>query len=123
MTNSLDGLVNLQDSSAKVSVGDGKQLECEKDGDKTDVMEMKNGSRKKILIKDVKYVPRLQCNLISVPKLMSEGKELRGTKHAMKIHCDNKPVMVFDRKISSGKGTLYGLKIGQAKDFLTKLRR
>ena len=123
MTNSLEGLINLRASTAKVTVGDGEQLECEQVGDKTGVMELKNGEKKRLLLKDVKYVPKLHCNLISVSKLMSEGKELRGTKHAMKLYDGKRPVMTFDRKVSSGKGILYGIKIGPPNLTLMKSRR
>ena len=47
---------------------------------------------------------------------MNDGKELHGSKTMMKVMSGNMPVLIFDRKNSSGKGFLFGVKIA-TKDF------
>ena len=111
LTNCLDGMIDLEDCSSKITVGSGENLDCLKIGTKTGKIVQKDGTIRSLKLKNVKYVPKLHCNLISLSQLLSDGKELRGSKTMMKVISDNRPVLIFDRKISSGKGFLFGVKI------------
>ena len=111
LTNSLNGMIDLEECSSKVTVGSGENLDCLKIGTKTGKIVQKDGTIRFLKLKNVKYVPKLHCNLISLSQLLNDGKELRGSKTMMKVISNNRPVLIFDRKISSGKGFLFGVKI------------
>lgn len=111
LTNCLDGMIDLEDCSSKITVGSGENLDCLKIGTKTGKIVQKDGTIRSLKLKNVKYVPKLHCNLISLSQLLSDGKELRGSKTMMKVISENRPVLIFDRKISSGKGFLFVVKI------------
>ena len=73
-------MIDLIDCSSKVTVGSGENLDCIKKGTKTGKIVQKNGTIRTLKLKNVKYVPKLHCNLISLSQLMNDGKELHGSK-------------------------------------------
>uniref|UniRef100_A0A7S2R067 Uncharacterized protein n=1 Tax=Eucampia antarctica TaxID=49252 RepID=A0A7S2R067_9STRA len=75
----------------------------------------KDGTKKYIWTKDVKYVPELYCNLFIISAALKEGCTLEGNQDYIKIKKKIASYM-FDCKIKSGKGILYGIKIETRKD-------
>ena len=69
----------------------------------------KNGKIVPILMKNVKYVSDLYCNLFSISAALKEGCYLEGTLKMMKISKSGK-TYEFDRHIKSGKGFLFAMK-------------
>ena len=58
----------------------------------------------------MKYVPDLFCNLFSIPTALKNGCILEGSQNKLVIKKGSKEY-VFDEKIKSGKGMLFGIKI------------
>ena len=79
-------------------------------GEKAGSEIQKNGKTVPILMKNVKHVPDLYCNLFSISAALKEGCYLEGTLKMMKISKSEK-MYVFDRHIKSGKGFLFAMKI------------
>ena len=69
----------------------------------------KNGNKTPILLYDIKYVPSLHCNLLSLSKAMKVF-ELIGKDDQLKLKLKNLEYS-FDHKIKSGTGFLFGLKV------------
>ena len=78
MTNSSEGMVN----QVKINTGkvfrNGQRLKAESIGDKRGLVVRKDGTRIPILLKNVKYVPQLYCNLLSITAALNEGYKLDG---------------------------------------------
>ena len=110
MTMSLKGLYELQEYKGNVTVGNGNKLKVTKIGTKIGTVVQKNGERRRITLKQVKYVPELNCNLLSLTQAMQSGFEITGNSNGMWI---KKGAMIyeFDRQFKSGSGILFGLKI------------
>ena len=66
MTNSIDGMFNKQKVDTGIVFGNGQRLKAVYIGDKKGIVIQKNGARVPILMKNVKYVPQLYCNLFAV---------------------------------------------------------
>ena len=78
MTNSSEEMVN----QVKINTGkvfrNGQRLKAESIGDKRGLVVRKDGTRIPILLKNVKYVPQLYCNLLSITAALNEGYKLDG---------------------------------------------
>ena len=57
LTNSLDGMINLENCSSKITVGSGENLDCTKIGTKAGKIVQKDGKVRTLKLKNVKYVP------------------------------------------------------------------
>ena len=110
MTNSISGIINLQAIESNIMFGNGERLKATHIGDKEGYVLQKDGSRKPILLKKVKYVPKLTCNLLSISTALQNGCTMEGTSNKIKLK-KGKREYVFDQKIRSGKGNLYGIRI------------
>ena len=115
MTNSLDGLVETVKCNSAVTVGDGKALICEKIGKKIGHIKTRNGKNMKVVLDKVRYIPELYCNLLSITKVMQQGYELRGDKSGMWIEKE-KVKIIFDKKIRTSNGELFGVQIDSRKE-------
>ena len=78
MTNSSEGMVNQVKINTEIVFGNGQQLKAESIGDKRGLLVQKDGTRTPILLKNVKYVPQLYCNLLSITAALNEGYKLDG---------------------------------------------
>jgi len=58
----------------------------------------------------VKYVPQLYCNLFSITAALGEGCKLVGDIKSLELSKKGQSY-VFDRKVKSGKSTLFAMKI------------
>ena len=73
-------------------------------------MEQRDGEKKKIKMKNVKLVPDLYVNLFSLSAALKEGCDLEGSADKLTIK-KGKQEYFFDRKIKSGKGYIFGIRI------------
>ena len=110
MTMSLQGLFDLRYYNGSVTVGNGDKLKVTKIGTKIGTVVQKNGSKKNITLRDVKYVPKLNCNLLSLTQALKAGFKMTGDKDGMSIK-KGRMQYEFDRKFKSGSGFLFGLRI------------
>ena len=63
-----------------------------------------------MILKDIKYVPDINVNLMSLTTVMNQGYELIGKKGSMSIRKDGNKYK-FQKQIKSGEGMLYGIQI------------
>lgn len=63
-----------------MKIGNGVYLKALKIGTKTGIVEQVDGTKRKIVLNNVKYVPELFCNLISLTQAMNSDFELKGNK-------------------------------------------
>ena len=66
-------------------------------------------------LNELKYVPGLYCNLISITQLLNKDFVLAGTKSCIELK-KGKTELVFDKKVKSGKGFIFGLEIKSTSD-------
>ena len=95
---------------SRIIFGNGQRLQSTHVGDKYGTAVQKDGVRTNIVIKNVKDVPELFCNLFSIPMSLRNGCTLEGSRDKLIIKKDNKKYF-FDEKIKSGNGILFGMRI------------
>ena len=110
MTNSPDGMFNQVKTNSGIVFGNGQRLKADFIGDKKGTVIQKNGARVPILMKNVKYVPQLYCNLFSITAALREGSELRGNIKSLRL-IKGRRTYEFDRRVRSGKAALFAIKI------------
>ena len=110
MTNSREGLFDIQPISSSVIFGNGERLTATHVGNKRGLVKQKDGTEKPIVLTKVKYVPKLACNLFSITAALKNGCRLEGNNQVIKIK-KGRQEYLFDHKINKGKGTLYGIRI------------
>ena len=110
MTNSKEGLSDVQPISSSVIFGNSERLEATHVGNKKGLVKQKNGSEKPIVLTKVKYVLNLACDLFSITAVLENRCKLEGTNQMIKIKKGRKEYL-FDHRIKKGKGTLYGIRI------------
>ena len=70
----------------------------------------KDGTKKDITLRNVKYVPRLFFKLISLITIMNRGFKITGNGHRINIEKASTSY-TFDQRTKSGEGELIGLEI------------
>ena len=90
MTNSKEGLRNMRPIKSSIIFGNGQRLQNMYVGDKYGTAVRKDGMRTWIVIKDVKYVPELFCNLFSIPMALRNRYTLEGSRDKLIIRKDKK---------------------------------
>ena len=101
MTNSLDGLFDIQDTNSGVKVGNGAKLVVTKVGKMRGVIKQKNGDTHDILLTKVKYVPDLWCNLFSITAAMTQGFAIESDGLDIVVKKENFK-LTFDKKTNTG---------------------
>ena len=76
MTNTLQCMYNQRMISSKVKIGSGEYVDANIKGDVTGIAIQKDGTRKDITLRDVKYIPRLFYKLISLTNTMNRGSKM-----------------------------------------------
>ena len=89
-------------------------LRVTKIGKKAGTVVQKDGKKVKVMLAQVKYVQGLYCNLVSLTQLMAKDFILTGTKECLKL-VKGKTTIVFDRKVKSGNGVIFGVRITEIK--------
>ena len=110
MTMSLKGMHRVRDMAGSVTVGSGERLKVTKIGDKVGTVIQKNGLKKNIVLRNVKYVPDLNCNLLSLTQVINSGFAMTGNKDGLWIR-KGAATFEFDHRIKSGTGVLMGIRI------------
>jgi len=110
MTNSLDGLFDIQDTNSGVKVGNGAKLVVTKVGKMRGVIKQKNGDTHDILLTKVKYVPDLWCNLFSITAAMTQGFAIESNGLNIVVK-KGQFKLIFDKKIKTNTGFLLGVDI------------
>ena len=108
MTNSTKGLINLKAINSNIVFGNGDHLKATYVGNKKGCVHQKNGIQIPILLKKVKYVPKLACNLFSISTALQNGSIMEETSRMIKLK-KGKNEYIFHHKLQSGKGNVYGI--------------
>lgn len=85
MTMSLIGMYELKDFKGTVTVGNGEKMQVTKIGTTRGIVVQQDGVRKSTTLRQVKYVPDLNCNLLSLTQVLEAGFEMIGDKNGLKI--------------------------------------
>ena len=72
MTNTQEGMKYLTKINTGIVFGNGQRLKATYIGEKAGSVIQKNGETVPILIKNVKYVPDLYCNLFSISAMLKK---------------------------------------------------
>ena len=110
MTNSLEGIKNLTNVNSGIVFGNGQRLKTIHIGEMVGSVIQRYGRRVPILMKNVRYVPELYCDLFSISAVLKGGCYLEGNLKMKKISKAGK-VYVIDRYIKSGTCFLFAMKI------------
>ena len=106
-----DGLTNLIDWKAPITVGNKEVIYSKQKGTFKGHVVNEDGIQFTVTMDDVLYVPDLIMNLFSLTKTMkntSIGLERVG--HSLALNIDNNK-LVFDKEIKGGSGNLMGIDI------------
>ena len=76
------------------------------------IAKQKDGKETPITLTNIKYVPQLFCNLISLSSVLDKGFKINenGNENGMTIRKGNTEY-IFDQRIKSGEGELAGIRI------------
>ena len=110
MTNAARRLINTRKIQSKVKIGSGDYVEAKLIGELRGIAKQKNGKETPITLTNVKHVPQLFCNLISLTSILNKWFELNGNQDRMAIKKANTEYM-FDQRMKSGDGELAGIQI------------
>ena len=110
MTNDTRGLINTRKIQSNVKIGGGDYVEAKLIENLRGLAKQKNGKETPIPLTNVKYVPQLFCNLISLISVFNKGFQVNGNQDRMTLRKANTEYM-FDQRIKSGDGELTGIKI------------
>ena len=102
MTKTLQVTYNQHRTSLKVKIGSGEYVDANIIGDVSGIAIQQDGTRKDITLRNVKYVPRLFCKLISLTT-NENGDGITIEKASTSY--------TFDQQIKSGDGEFVGLEI------------
>ena len=114
MKNNLIGITDLVEATGSVRFGNSQVLKVTKIGKKARTIVQKNGRKVKVILSQVKYIPGLYCNLVSLMQLMVKDFILTGTMKCLKLE-KGKTVIEFDHKVKSEKGVIFGVRITDGK--------
>ena len=98
-------MYNQRRISSKVKIGSVKYVEANIIGDVSGIAIQKDGTKTDITLRDVKYVPRLFCKLISLTTTMNRGFKMTGDGDGITIQKASTSC-TFDQRIKSGNGEI-----------------
>ena len=110
MTNTLDGLFNLQNEETTVKIGNGERLTSSIVGTLKATVEQVDGSKIEVILKNVAYVPELTRNLFSITKALENGFKLSNKGNIMILSKGTKMVK-FDRLQRTKNGFCPGIQM------------
>lgn len=102
MTNSLNGIINIIDINTEVKMGDGRIVKATKKGLFQGTVMQKDGKTTSVNFQ-VKYVPDLHCNLLSITTAIRNGAKLSNEGEVIVLK-KNDVVLKFDHMTKAGDG-------------------
>ena len=85
MTPSLKGFKDIQTINVKIKFGNGETLVAEKKGTFHREVQQEGGIRMLITLTEVKYIPNLDCNLMSMANFIKKGYKLIGNESGLAL--------------------------------------
>ena len=101
------GMTNVRLGDSKVTIGDGKSLTASKIGDLKVLLQTKEGWCT-FTLKDVKHVPNLCINLLSIPKALNEGYNI-GNNGSKLFLTKGDFILPFDKLFKAGSSFVCGV--------------
>jgi hypothetical protein len=108
LTNSDEGMFDVEMISSPVKIGNGKALTVTKLGKMRQTIFQKNGDTVDVTLTDVKFVPELWVNLFSVGKGLQNGFNI-GNKGLHLFLTKGKTTILFDKMMKTNKGFILGV--------------
>jgi hypothetical protein len=108
LTNSGDGMFDVQVISSSVIIGNGKALTATKIGKMRRTIIQKNGDTANITLTEVKYVEDLWVNLFSIGKGLQNGFNI-GNKGINIFLTKGKTAIMFDKIMQTNKWFILGV--------------
>ncbi len=108
LTNSDEGMFDVEVISSPVKIGNGKALTATKLGKMRRTIVQKNGDTVDVTLTDVKYVPELWVNLFSIGKGLQNGFNI-GNKGLHLFLTKGKTTILFDKMMKTNKGFILGV--------------
>jgi hypothetical protein len=103
LTNSDEGMFDVEVISSPVKIGNGKALTATKLGKMRRTIIQKNGDTVDVTLTDVKYVPELWVNLFSIGKGLQNGFNI-GNKGLHLYLTKGKTTILFNKMMKTNKG-------------------
>jgi hypothetical protein len=110
MTNSLDGMFDLQKCNTEIKLGNGKSMKALKQGKYRGIIKQDNGKSITLTLQEVKYVPELWTNLLSLTKVIQNGAEIRSKDKALMMVKGNHEI-IFNHRYKAGDGFTLGIEM------------
>ena len=111
LTNSLEGMFELQDINSSISLGDATELSAVKVGKLRVLIKQLNGDSLSVVLDEVKFVPGLAYNLFSLSKIIHrKGFTVVGSSSGYHVSKGDRE-FTFDRTIGSSHSVLYGVEM------------
>ena len=112
----------MREINLKIKIGRGEYLEAKVIGDLRGTVKQQHGTEIPFFLTNVKYVPQLFCNLMSLTSVLTKGFKLTGNKIGISIQKLNRKYL-FDQHIKSGDGELAGIQIDTLQPDITTICR
>ena len=110
MTNSMEGMYDIKDIKSKVKVGSGVTLMATKIGKKKVTVVQKDGATQDVTLLNVKYVPGLWVNLLSIGQAIQNGFSISNKGLIITLKKGTTEIK-FDRIIPTQQGFVIGVEI------------
>ena len=96
ITNSMDGMLEVKEINTVIKIGDGSEIKATKEGLKKMLIIQEDNSTTEVTMQ-VKYVPQICMNILSLNRLLERGFRVRNEKQVI-IMERKKLVMKFRRR-------------------------
>jgi hypothetical protein len=105
---SIEGMFNLKDIAETITVGNGNSMTAAKVGSLRHCIVQLNGSTLDVTINEVKYVPHLCANLLSINKAIKNGFNLSNNGTSICLTKGSASI-TFDRIMNTLSGSISGI--------------
>ena len=97
-------MFNVKEIEEPITVGNGQTIMATKIGDKRLLLKQKDGTKRRVTLKNVKVIPQLApYNLFSITWALNRGFKLGNDGKQITLSKDNF-VLKFDREITTSSG-------------------
>ena len=110
MTSSLNGMTKLKQTNTTIQIGNGKSITGSQVGTWLGFVINKDGSKSRLTLEEVAYVPTLAMNLFSITKALSNKATLSSNGEMIEVK-KNKWKLSFYLKIKTKNGFIPGMRM------------
>ena len=110
MTNSLSGVTKMKQTNTTIQIGDGKSITGTQMGTWQGFVINKDGSKSRLTLEEVPYMPTLAMNLLSITKALSNKATFSSNGEMIEVK-KNKWRLSFYLKIKTKNGFVPGVQM------------